>query len=143
MSRPAKEYKVGKRHPDVRRDIRNMLEALGKDVPSFGAIYQDAYGRDQTEYRLDRELTMTLVSGYDIPLRHRVVVKLAELEQKVGVGAMAIPKTLPEALRLAADMAEQQVHVEAKLALAKPNRDIAIGTTSAPSQKEIDSRKAE
>ena len=59
---------TGKQHAHVMRDIRTMLEALGKDVPSFGAIYQDAYGRDQTEYRLDRELTMTLVSGCDVPL---------------------------------------------------------------------------
>lgn len=71
---------TGKRHSDVKRDIRNMLDVLHRDVSSFARIYKDSAGRDQEEYALDRELTLTLVSGYDIPLRHRVVTRLAELE---------------------------------------------------------------
>jgi phage antirepressor YoqD-like protein len=71
---------TGKDHAHVMRDIRTMLEVLKKDASSFGGIYQDAYGRDKPCFNLDRELTMTLVSGYDIPLRHRVVTRLAELE---------------------------------------------------------------
>ena len=71
---------TGKEHAHVMRDIRNMLEVLKKDASSFGGIYQDAYGREKPCFNLDRELTMTLVSGYDIPLRHRVVTRLAELE---------------------------------------------------------------
>lgn len=71
---------TGKQHAHVMRDIRKMLIAIGKDLSNFGSTYKDAQGRDQTEYRLDRELTLTLVSGYDIPLRHRVVTRLAELE---------------------------------------------------------------
>lgn len=73
---------TGKRHPDVKRDIRNMLEALGKGVSSFAHTYKDAQNKEQEEYALDRELTLTLVSGYDIPLRHRVVTRLAELENE-------------------------------------------------------------
>ena len=46
---------TGKQHAHVMRDIRKMLEALGKDVSGFGSIYQDAYGRDQQECRLDRD----------------------------------------------------------------------------------------
>ncbi len=71
---------TGKDHANVMRDIRNMLDVLKKDAISFEGIYQDAYGRDKPCFNLDRELTMTLVSGYDIPLRHRVVTRLAELE---------------------------------------------------------------
>lgn len=71
---------TGKEHAHVMRDIRNMLEVLKKDASSFGGIYKDAYGREKPCFNLDRELTMTLVSGYDIPLRHRVVTRLAELE---------------------------------------------------------------
>lgn len=71
---------TGKQHAHVMRDVRTMLEALEKDVSSFGSIFKDSYGRTQQEYKLDRELTLTLVSGYDIPLRHRVVTKLSELE---------------------------------------------------------------
>lgn len=114
---------TGKRHPDVRRDIRNMLEALQKDVSSFAHTYKDSAGRDQEEYRLDRELTLTLVSGYDIPLRHRVVMRVAELEQQAALARFNVPATYPEAMRLAADLAEQKAHVEARLALAAPKAE--------------------
>ncbi|MFH1814349.1 MAG: Rha family transcriptional regulator [Pseudomonadota bacterium] len=81
---------TGKRHPDVRRDIRNMLEALKRDVSSFAHTYKDGAGREQEEYRLGRELTLTLVSGYDIPLRHRVVTRLAELESRPAIDPMQV-----------------------------------------------------
>jgi len=69
-----------KDHKNVIRDIRAMLDSLQKDgsVLSHEEI-QDVRGYT-AEYRLDRELTMTLVTGYDIPMRHRVVTRLAELE---------------------------------------------------------------
>lgn len=48
---------------------RNMLDVLGKDRLSFEHIFKNAYGRDQQEFRLNRELTLTLVSGFpNIPL---------------------------------------------------------------------------
>lgn len=99
---------AGKRHDHVMRDFRKMLEALGKDVLSFGAIYKDAYGRDQQEYRLDRELTLTLVSGYDIPLRHRVVTRLAELEQKAAFAGLPDFSNPAAAARAWAEQVEQK-----------------------------------
>ena len=69
-----------KRHPDVKRDIENMLGELGLNVSSFAHIYRDTRNREQTEYSLDRELTETLITGYSIPLRHKVVKRLRELE---------------------------------------------------------------
>lgn len=57
-----------------------MLDSLQKDGPILGhEEIQDVRGYT-VEFRLDHELTLTLVSGYDIPLRHRVVTRLAELE---------------------------------------------------------------
>lgn len=93
---------TGKNHADVLRDIRNMLDVLKKDASSFAGIYQDTYGREKPCFNLDRELTMTLVSGYDIQLRYRVVTRLAELEEKVAKPQHVIPQTLTEALRLMA-----------------------------------------
>ncbi len=55
---------TGKRHPDVKRDIEKTLKDLGEDVSSFAHIYLDTMNREQTEYRLDRELTETLLLGY-------------------------------------------------------------------------------
>lgn len=52
---------TGKRHPDVLRDIRLMLDELKEDVSRFAHIYLDSMNRQQTEYLLDRELTDTLL----------------------------------------------------------------------------------
>lgn len=101
---------TNKQHRNVVRDIKAMLEELGMDVLSFEHIYRDALNREQTEIRLDRELTETLITGYSIALRHKVIRRLHELEQKAAVPA--IPQSLPEALRLAADLAEQNSHLQ-------------------------------
>lgn len=74
---------TGKRHDNVMADIRNMLNELEKDPLSFQGIYRDSMNRKQAEYHLDRELTETLITGYSIPLRHRVIKRLHELEGKV------------------------------------------------------------
>lgn len=54
-------------------------------------------------FRLPKDLTITLVSGYNVQMRHRIVMRWQELESKVS--QPAIPQSLPEALRLAADVA--------------------------------------
>ena len=85
-----------KRHDHVIRDIRRMLEYLEpkKDEPKFGGIsdeapavqgfkesvYLDAYGREKPEYLLNFELTMTLISGYNVVLRNRIIKRWQELE---------------------------------------------------------------
>lgn len=109
---------TGKRHDHVKRDIEKMLTELEKDIPSFGGIYLDSRSREQVEYHLDRELTETLITGYSIKLRHKVILRLHELEQMAS--APAIPQTLPEALRLAADLAEQNSHLQIVVAEQAP-----------------------
>ncbi|HFI2001397.1 TPA: Rha family transcriptional regulator [Pseudomonas aeruginosa] len=97
---------TGKQHKHVIRDIREMLDALEKDGPVLGHVREDKDSRGYTEnFHLDRELTETLVTGYSIALRHKVIRRLHELEEQVA--QPAIPQTLPEALRLAADLAEE------------------------------------
>lgn len=96
---------TSKRHPDVKRDIASMLKALNGDVSSFARIYLDGQNREQTEYLLDREHTDCLLTGYSAPLRMKVIRRWQELEQ--ANAAPAIPQNLPDALRLAADLAEQ------------------------------------
>ncbi|WP_341305377.1 phage regulatory protein/antirepressor Ant [Pseudomonas sp. TMP25] len=96
---------TGKRHDNVLADIRGMLKALKIDALSFQGIYLDGLNRQQTEYLLDREHTDCLLTGYSVPLRMKVIRRWHELEQ--GYAAPTIPQNLPEALRLAADLAEQ------------------------------------
>ena len=58
-----------KDHPHAKRDCEVMFKGLNLDASKFGGIYFDSMNRQQTEYLLDEELTMTLVTGYNIVLR--------------------------------------------------------------------------
>lgn len=96
---------TGKQHKDVIRDIRVMIEALKKDGADLRHVAEEKDGRGYTScFHLDRELTETLLTGYSIPLRRRVIARLHELEQQQ---APRLPQNFAEALRLAADQAEQ------------------------------------
>lgn len=73
---------TGKQHKHVIRDIRSMLDALGGG-PNLGHVREDRDGRGYTTcFHLDKELTETLVTGYSVPLRHKVIKRLHELEQQ-------------------------------------------------------------
>lgn len=98
---------TGKQHKNVLRDVNVMLESLekaGSDL-SQAVRYTDERGRT-SEVLLDRVLTETLLTGYSIPLRHRVVTRLQELE-KVPRHSMSLPTNFADALQLAADQAKQ------------------------------------
>ena len=71
-----------KQHKNVCRDIRVMLEELEIDAPKFELIYLDALNREQTEYKLNKQFTLTLVSGYNTKLRHAIVQRWQELESQ-------------------------------------------------------------
>ena len=73
---------TGKEHFNVRRDIVSMLKQLGKDALSFEGMSTDAYGRPLPVYCLPKDLTITLVSGYNVVMRHRIVTRWQELEAK-------------------------------------------------------------
>ena len=108
---------TAKQHQHVKRDIENMLAELAEDVSSFGRIYLDAMNRQQTEYHLDRELTETLLTCYSAILRRKVIARWRELE---AAPKFTIPQTYSQAMRLAADQADQIEAQQAQLALAAP-----------------------
>lgn len=111
---------TGKRHDHVIRDIRAMLLALAADPPNLGDQYdveEDARGYTNS-YRLDRELTDTLLTGYSVPLRRKVIARWRELEGQQQ--DHQVPKTLAQALRLAADQAEQIELQAAQLEQQRP-----------------------
>lgn len=117
-----------KRHDHVKRDVENMLGQLGLDIPKFGGIYFDAQNRQQTEYLLDEELTMTLVTGYNIVLRNRVIKRWRELESQVGLPSYAIEDPI--------ERAKKWIEEEKQKQLAIQERDHAIATKA-----EIGSRR--
>lgn len=76
---------TGKRHNHILRDIERMVQDITE--PKFGlsdfeTTYKDATGRSLKEYRLPKDLTVTLVTGYRADLRYKVVKKLEELESR-------------------------------------------------------------
>lgn len=107
---------TGKLHKNVKRDITTMLAELKKDALSFERIYLDAQNRNQTEYLLDREHTDCLLTGYSAELRMKVIRRWRELEAQ----ALAIPTTYVEALRLAADKAEENERLLGVIQLQAP-----------------------
>lgn len=100
-----------KQHGHVKRDIETMCQQIEIDASKFGYTYIDASNRRQFEYMLDKDLTITLVAGYNAQLRYRIVKRWQELE--ANANSPVIPQSFADALQLAADQARQ-------LELAKP-----------------------
>jgi len=80
---------TGKKPAHVVRDIEVMLDALNRHYPEMDdydskefSIKRKVYnGRVVIdEINLDHDLTMTLMTGYSIPLRHKVATRWRQLE---------------------------------------------------------------
>ena len=106
-----------KRHDHVMADIRNMLQQLNIQSPEFSGDYRDDRGRSYPLFHLPKNLCLTLVSGYSVVLRKRIIDRWLELESGQQVN---VPQSLPEALRLAADLAEKTQRLTDELAAAAP-----------------------
>lgn len=105
---------TGKEHKHVLRDCLNMFGEL--EISSEGYAQNWTHpqnGQTYVEYQLTKDLVQTLITGYSIKLRFRVIKRLHELENK---SASAVPQSFAEALQLAADQAK-------KLELAAPKVD--------------------
>lgn len=88
---------TGKQHKNVCRDIRTMLDSLGTNRLKFERVYRDAKGESRTEYLLPKDLTLTLVSGYSVPLRHKIVTRWQALEGKItGPKLPVVPSAFPK-----------------------------------------------
>ena len=108
---------TGKELGHVNRDIRAMLDSL-QDDPELEHVREDQDGRGYTTaFHLGRELTYTLLAGYNVVLRRRVIARWQELEAQQ---APKLPQTMAQALRLAAEQAEQIEAQQEQLALAAP-----------------------
>lgn len=108
---------TGKEHPNVMRDIRGMLLELGEDVLKFEDIYADAYGREQPCFSLPKDLTITLVAGYNVKMRHAIVKRWQELEAQQSP---KVPQTYAQALLEAGRLAQLAEEQAQQLALAAP-----------------------
>lgn len=87
---------TGKEHFHVKRDIQQMLNDLQLDESSFGCTYFDGQNRKQTEYLLNEELTLTLVSGYSVQLRNLIVKQWIEFRSLIRTQQLLIEKQAEE-----------------------------------------------
>lgn len=95
---------TGKRHDAILRDIRNLLEQ-GVDAHNFVAtFYTDKSNRNKPCYQLTKTGCLILASGYNAVLREKIINRWIELET---ANTPRLPQTFAEALRLAAEQAEE------------------------------------
>lgn len=111
---------TGKQHKHVMRDIKAMLAQLDEPEEGYAQTWTNPQnGQTYPEYRLDRDLTETLLLGYSAPLRRKVLARLRELE-----GIVANPAALlndPAAMRgILLSYTEKVLALEAKIETDKP-----------------------
>lgn len=123
-----------KQHQHVKRDIETMCAGLEINPSSFGRIYKDARNRGQTEFHLPKDLTLTLVAGYNVVLRKRIIDRWLELEGQGTPAMLTGPQLMAAALieanatmRAQADQIEaMQEDVDALDRLAKADGSLCI-----------------
>lgn len=112
---------TGKEHKNVLADIRKMLGELGEAAADFSATAQvpgpNNSVRTVEVFNLPKDLTITLVSGYNVQMRYAITKRWMELEAQQ---APRIPQTFAEALRLAAEMEEQKEALRLQNEALKP-----------------------
>lgn len=100
---------TGKEHRNVMADIRKMLTGLNLNAADFSA--PQTYGNNNTRevFNLNRELSITLVSGYNVQMRHAIVTRWMELEAQTPKFDMSTE--LGRAAFMIQQMQEQQVAI--------------------------------
>lgn len=107
---------TGKEHKHVVRDTLAMLDTLGVTAKGYAQIWTNPQNLQQyTEYALPKDLSLTLVSGYSVVMRKRIIDRWLELE----AGQFKLPSH-SEALRLYADQLEITERQQAAIAAAAP-----------------------
>jgi Rha family phage regulatory protein len=82
---------TGKRHDNVLLDIKAMLVELGFHSPEFSGQYKDATGRTLPMFKLPKRETLILVSGYSVPMRAKIIDRVAELEAQASQPTIQLP----------------------------------------------------
>ncbi|MBB3808763.1 Rha family transcriptional regulator [Pseudochelatococcus contaminans] len=122
-----------KRHDNVVRDIRALLDAVLPGWAKDSSVLRDqgisiTYDNRGyiSEIRLPKDLTITLVAGYDAPLRLKIIRRWLELEA-AQPKAPAAPTTYLDALK-ALVASEEAKQIAEQRALTAERTKAEIGT---------------
>ncbi len=100
---------TGKEHRNVLSDIRKMIVDLELNATDFSA--PQSYGNNNTRevFNLNEELTITLVSGYNIRMRNAIIKRWQTLEGR------SAPLSRLDAAKLQVRLIEELEAAEAKV----------------------------
>ena len=100
---------TGKPHNDVLKAIRAMEPAWVKvNGGNFSLVeYKDAKGEMRPMYALTKTECLYVATKFNDEARAKLVIRWEELEREQQAGGFRVPKSLSEALRLAAEQAER------------------------------------
>ncbi|HDL7736073.1 TPA: phage antirepressor KilAC domain-containing protein [Yersinia enterocolitica] len=104
---------VNSKHGDVKRSAERLC-AGGILTAPLAQFDFEHNGNKYFEYRFNKRDSLVLVARLSPEFTAAVVDRWQELEQNL------IPQTLPEALRLAANLAEEKQQLENQLSIAAP-----------------------
>lgn len=107
---------VESRHDHVKRSIERLAERGIIQLPPMGEV-KNHLGQSVAVYQIGKRDSYVVVAQLSPEFTARLVDRWQELESQQ---AMQVPQSLPEALRLAADLAEQQQQLKQELAAAAP-----------------------
>ena len=118
---------TGKRHYNVVRDIRNIIEDLEEMNISIalnfeGNEYFDSIGRPLPMYTLSKKGALLLASGYDTALRYKIIDRLEKLELAAQMTTPAFEVPTPRELAymiIRLEDEKEQLQLELKEAAPK------------------------
>lgn len=108
---------VGSRHDKVKQSIERLVERGVISQPPMGDGPKSANNVVVKEYRIGKRDSYVIVAQLSPEFTARLVDRWQELE---GMQSPQVPQTMAQALRLAADQAEQIEQQKHQLALAAP-----------------------
>ena len=123
-----------KEHYNVLRDIKALDCGTEFNALNFEAIsYIDSMNREKPEYLMTRDGFTLLAMGFTgakaMQWKIKYIAAFNDMEAKLA-NPFNIPKTLPEALRLAAELEEKRLILEAKIEEDKPYTTLGYALTS-------------
>lgn len=110
---------VEARHDSVKRTIERLAERSAIQLPPMVEV-QNHLGQRVSVYSVGKRDSYVIVAQLSPEFTARLVDRWQELEQQVAQPAYHIPANLSEALRLAADQAEQIEQQQALIEQQKP-----------------------